>query len=155
MRGVMVEECEPKKNCNRDQTFFKAFLSHSLVATAQLASFMNEMIMPKLKASAIAAARKCHVENDQIICFGFWTMNEWQGKNTKAELLSALAAVQSLLPWPHPLTLKTGATSVSRVKLREHKGGRGRLTNATTAAAVFLSLFFIAMMVGGAIWLVF
>ncbi|KMU86807.1 mannan endo-1,6-alpha-mannosidase DCW1 [Coccidioides immitis H538.4] len=62
---IMVEySCEPHDNCLTDQRSFKAFLSRWMAETTQLAPFTRELIMPKLRASAMAAAKACTGEKD-------------------------------------------------------------------------------------------
>ncbi|PBP15483.1 glycosyl hydrolase family 76 [Diplocarpon rosae] len=53
--------CEPKLTCTTDMYSFKAFVTRWLAATSMVAPFTRDLIMPKLLASATAAAK--HIGN--------------------------------------------------------------------------------------------
>ncbi|KKZ66248.1 hypothetical protein EMCG_08019 [[Emmonsia] crescens] len=70
---IMLEfTCEADSKCNLDQKTFKAILSKALRNTVQLAPFMNDIVLPKVKASAIAAVDECENENGFQMCDYDW-----------------------------------------------------------------------------------
>jgi mannan endo-1,6-alpha-mannosidase len=111
---IMVEmACEPHGTCNVDQRSFKAslprplrlhlltkkqaFFSRSLAMTVKMAPFTAEWIMPKLRASAIAAAKFCSWGEDKNTCGMRWTEKEWEKWWGVGEQLSALETIQSTM----------------------------------------------------------
>ena len=58
--NVMYERaCESVGTCQTDQKSFKAYFSRWMAATTQMAPFTYDLIMPKIRASALAAAQTC------------------------------------------------------------------------------------------------
>lgn len=90
--------CEPNKRCNIDQRSFKAYIARFMALTVKLAPFTAKAIMPKLRTSAIAAARYCSFGEDQNTCGMSWTQGaDWDGWSGVGEQLSALEVIQSNL----------------------------------------------------------
>lgn len=58
--------------CNTDQRSFKAYLSRFMAYTYQMAPFTQPWILPRLQASAIAAAATCNGGSDQQVCGLAW-----------------------------------------------------------------------------------
>lgn len=89
--------CEPVKNCKTDQRSFKAYLARWLAATTQVAPFTTEKIMPKLKASAIAAAKTCTGDPGGSICGLSWISGKWDNSHGVGEQLAGLEIIQNTL----------------------------------------------------------
>lgn len=71
--NIMSEiSCEPIGSCNTDQQSFKTYLSSWMAATIQLAPYTHDQLMPKLHASAQAAAKQCN--GPQNACGLRWNM---------------------------------------------------------------------------------
>ena len=88
--------CEPNDNCNIDQRSFKAYLSRFMADTAKVASFTQDQIMVKLKASAEHAALQCNGPGNA--CGLKWTHGpNYDGSTGVGEQLSALEVIQSNL----------------------------------------------------------
>lgn len=130
INDVMAEmACEPYMTCNVDQRSFKAYLSRFLALTVKMAPFTAEYIMPKLQASAKAAAQFCSWGDDQNTCGMRWTENQWEGLWGVGEQLSALETIQSnlVLHSRELVTEKVGGTS----KGNPGAGGSGAIIEET------------------------
>ena len=108
--------CEPVGTCNTDQRSFKAYLSRFMAYTVQMAPYTSTYILPKLRASAVAAARQCNGAADRKTCGMKWTVDtsDWDfAKGILGQTLSALEVVQStmILSLRPPVTEITGGTS--------------------------------------------
>ncbi|KAL2007431.1 hypothetical protein VTN00DRAFT_8869 [Thermoascus crustaceus] len=160
--NVMTEvACEGNGKCNVDQRSFKAYLTRWMAATVKLAPFTHELIMPKLQASAKAAALQCNGPNNA--CGLRWTEGAaFDGSTGVGEQMSAMEVFQSnLIDYVPPrVTKKTGGTSKGDVN-----AGMGRtpgplgiyqeeITVADRAGAGILTGFIIICAVGGAWWVV-
>lgn len=78
--GIMTEMlCEPKSNCNNDQSSFKAYLSRWMAVTTLLAPYTHDTIMPKLQSSAQAAAGQCVGGTNGQQCGRQWYTTVWDG----------------------------------------------------------------------------
>lgn len=113
---IMVEvACEPMVTCNNDQPSFKAFLARWMAATAQIAPWTEKQIMPRLRASAIGAAKQCVGGPQGRTCGRKWTESVWDGRTGVGEEMSALSVIQANLiqKVAPPLTANTGGVSKS------------------------------------------
>ncbi|KLJ13447.1 hypothetical protein EMPG_11598 [Blastomyces silverae] len=71
--NVMLEPaCEPDERCDIEQKAFKAILSRALRNAMQLAPFMNDLVLPKVEASAREAVDECDNENGYQMCSFDW-----------------------------------------------------------------------------------
>jgi mannan endo-1,6-alpha-mannosidase len=114
--NIMVEvACEIRNPnaCSQDQTFFKAFLARDLARTAKIAPFMFNAIIPKLSASAAAAAKQvsnsftpipsiltflqCNGTDSAVSCGQRWNQDTMDSNTGLGQQLSALDIVQALL----------------------------------------------------------
>jgi mannan endo-1,6-alpha-mannosidase len=116
--GIMSEvSCESPQpqTCNKDQPSFKAYLSKWMAATAQLVPEVQDLIMPKLQASAKAAAQQCSGGPNGRLCGRRWYEKSWDGFSGVGEQMSALAVVGAMLSKDvaPPITGSTGGTSKS------------------------------------------
>lgn len=88
--------CEPNGSCNTDQRSFKAYLSRWMAATIQAAPFTHDKLMPKLRASAQAAAQQCSGPNNA--CGLRWTKGgEYDGSTGVGEQMAAMEVFQTNL----------------------------------------------------------
>jgi len=95
---IMCEmACEPYMTCNVDQRSFKAYLSRFMALTVKMAPFTADYIIPKLRSSAVAAARHCSFGEDQNTCGMRWTENAWEKWWGVGEQMSALETIQSCM----------------------------------------------------------
>jgi len=156
----MVEiSCEWAKNCNPDQTSFKAYLSRWMAATTQLAPFLKDQIMPKLQASAQGAAQQCIGGDTGSKCGRNWNSGTWDGYTGVGEQMSALSVVQANLidKAKKPVTGNSGGTSKGDPNAG---GGRNtavkytKITEGSKAGAGFLTALVMFAMVGGGWWMI-
>jgi mannan endo-1,6-alpha-mannosidase len=105
--------CETVNTCMVDQRSFKAYLARWMAATTQMAPFTYDFIMPKLRASAAAAAKTCTGGNTGTSCGLKWTEQQWDGSKGIGEQMSAMEVFQSNLitKVAPPVTNSTGGTS--------------------------------------------
>lgn len=113
--NVMYEAiCEPyPRGCNTDQRSFKAYLARWYALTTQLAPWTAETIMPRLQASAKAAAGTCIGGTDGVTCGEKWyLLNQWDGTYGVGEQMAAMEVIQSnLIPgMPAPFTHVEGTS---------------------------------------------
>ncbi|KAF8246910.1 mannan endo-1,6-alpha-mannosidase [Wilcoxina mikolae CBS 423.85] len=157
--GIMSElACEPYMTCNVDQRSFKAYLSRFMALTVKMAPYTRDIIMPKLRSSAEAAARHCSFGEDQNTCGLRWTEPEWENLWGVGEQLSALETIQSnlILGARDYVTEKKGGTSKGnpsagtggetvRERSREvgtkDKGGAAALTAGMAMGFVVLGIW--------------
>lgn len=154
--------CEAGGTCNIDQRSFKAYLSSWMGATIQLAPFTRELMMPKLQASAKAAAEQCNGPNNA--CGMRWNQHEKYGGTTGVgEQMAALEIFQvHLIDQVKPrVTNSTGGTSkgdpdAGTGTSDEASLGMGGppITTADRAGAGILTAIVIIATVGGAYFMV-
>lgn len=113
--GIAVEipcELPDQIKCKTDQFTFKGFLHRWLATTTQLAPYLADPIMAKLRTSAVAAARNC---NPDGTCGFRWTTPSYDGLTGAGQQLSSLAAMMSVMVAEKsiapPLTSTDGGTS--------------------------------------------
>lgn len=71
--NIMSEfQCEPTLVCNNDQSSFKAYLTRWMAVAAMLVPSTYDLIMPKLQASAAAAAQQCTGGDNGRMCGRQW-----------------------------------------------------------------------------------
>ncbi|KAL1961823.1 hypothetical protein VTN77DRAFT_1035 [Rasamsonia byssochlamydoides] len=113
-KDVMYERaCETVNTCQVDQRSFKAYMARWMAATTQMAPFTYDIIMPKLRASALAAAKTCTGGSKGTSCGLKWTEEKWDGSKGVGEQMSAMEVFQSNLisRVAPPVTNSTGGTS--------------------------------------------
>ncbi|KAL4784130.1 glycosyl hydrolase family 76-domain-containing protein [Aspergillus varians] len=98
-KNVMYERaCEPVDTCKVDQRSFKGYLARWMGASTQIAPFTYDMVMPRLRASASAAAKTCTGGSDQAACGLKWTEQKSTGGPLDVGLqIAALDVIQSTL----------------------------------------------------------
>ncbi|KAN0108888.1 glycoside hydrolase family 76 protein [Hyaloscypha variabilis] len=108
--------CESKLTCTTDMYSFKAYLARWLAQTTFLAPWTRDIIMPKLRASAIAAAEQCSGGTNGRTCGLSWSKGTvWDGTQGVGQQMAAMAVIfTNLIPLADigpPLTNATGGTS--------------------------------------------
>lgn len=95
---------------------FKAYLTRWLASTTMVAPFTYELIMPRLRASAVAAAKQCSGDSNGRTCGLSWSKGTvWDGTKGVGQQMAAMSAIfvnllaiEQISP---PLTNATGGTS--------------------------------------------
>lgn len=155
--------CEGPGTCNTDNRSFKAYLSRWMAATTKLAPFTYDLIMPKLRASAAAAALQCSGGPSGETCGVKWTEGaKWDGATGVGEQMSALEVIQSNLitKVDGPVTDSTGGTSKGNPSAGS--GGTSRqpglpsntVTKKDRVGAGLLTSLVLIGVIGGAWWIV-
>ena len=96
---------------------FKAYLTRWLAATTKMAPYTYSLIMPKLAASAQAAALQCNGGDNGRMCGLSWSKGAvWDGTQGVGQQMAAMSSIfVNLLPLEEvagPFTNTTGGTSV-------------------------------------------
>lgn len=121
----MQEGCEIDGSCHTDQFSFKAYLSRWNAATTQIAPFTYDLLMPKLRTSAAAAALQCSGGPSGSLCGTKWTAGAvYDGVTGVGQDMSALEVIQAhLITYVKPpVTNSTGGTS----RGNPNAGGNGQ-----------------------------
>ncbi|TVY23384.1 Mannan endo-1,6-alpha-mannosidase [Lachnellula hyalina] len=115
--GIAYEQaCEAKLSCTTDMFSFKAYLHRWLASTTQMAPYTYDLIMPKLKTSAAAAALQCSGGSNGRACGLSWSKGSaWDGTAGVGQQMAAMSAIfVNLLPLESvqpSVTNMTGGTS--------------------------------------------
>lgn len=114
-RDIMQEvACETVGLCDIDQQSFKAYLSRWLAATTKWAPHLADRIMPKLRASSIAAASTCVGGDNGRMCGLKWTeRGKWDGiQGVGPQMMAMQVTLANIVgSRPDPVTMRTGGTS--------------------------------------------
>ncbi|KAI1907535.1 hypothetical protein LOZ53_005800 [Ophidiomyces ophidiicola] len=155
---VMTEvACEANGKCGVDQRSFKAYLARWMALTIRIAPYTREKLMPRLQASAKAAALQCN--GPENACGLRWTMGAaYDGSTGVGEQMSALEIMQAhLLDYVGgPANNKTG---ISRGNPNAGTGKETKytkLSDITTkdrVGAGFLTSVILLSVLGSAWWM--
>ena len=118
---------------------FKAYLTRWLAATTKVAPYTNDLIMPKLKASAAAAAQQCNGGTNGRMCGLSWSKGtDWDGTQGVGQQMAAMSAIfVNMLPLADvapPLTNATGGTSVGNPNAGSHSVADPAATKPATTS---------------------
>jgi mannan endo-1,6-alpha-mannosidase len=96
--------------CDNDELSFRAYLNRWMAQTAVLAPFSFDIIMPKLRTTAPAAAQQCGGGANGHMCGSRWiNLGVWDGSQGPGQELCALEAIQAHLV-PAASAAKTNST---------------------------------------------
>jgi len=157
--NVMKEvACEDNGKCDVDQRSFKAYLARWMAVTTKLAPWTAATIMPRLTASAKAAATACSGGADGNQCGMKWTTGSFDGSLGVGEQMSALEVVQGMLidQVPGPVTNGTGGTSKGNPNAGTGASTVINLNSITTgdkAGAGIVTLLILVFMFAGSWWM--
>ncbi|KAF2097840.1 mannan endo-1,6-alpha-mannosidase [Rhizodiscina lignyota] len=164
--GVMYEvACEPNGKCDNDQRSFKAYLSRAMAATAKVAPFTFDLIMPLLQSSAQAAAQQCSGTAGPYGSFGNvcglrWTQKQqYDGSFGPGEQMAAMEIFQSNLVTKvqGPVTNKTGGTSKGNPNAGSNSGTSpivySTISTSDRAGAGIITTLVLIGILGGALWM--
>lgn len=133
-----------------------------MAATTQMAPFTFDQLMPKLRASAEAAARTCTGGAQGTTCGLKWTLQKWDQTEDFGQQMAALDVIQANLITrvDPPVTQDTGGTS----KGNPGAGGEAPeptpkalsfpITTADRAGAGILTLMIMVTIGGSCGWLI-
>lgn len=96
---------------------FKSYLTRWLASTIKVAPYTHDLIVAKLKPSAVAAAKQCTGGTNGRTCGLSWSSGKWDGTQGVGQQMAAMSAIYvnliDLVPIGAPLTNTTGGTSTS------------------------------------------
>ena len=154
--------CEGPNTCDTDNYSFKAYLSRWMAASTKYAPFTYNLVMPKLRASAIAAVQQCSGGANGQMCGQKWTQGaQWDGTQGVGQQMSALEVIQANLiqQVQAPVTNSTGGTSKGNAG-----AGGGSTTNPTLptspietgdrAGAGIITALLAIWVIGGVWWMI-
>lgn len=156
--------CEGPNTCDTDNFSFKAYLARWMVASTKYAPFIHDLVMPKIQASAAAAALQCSGGSNGQMCGMKWTAGEkWDGTQGVGQQMGALSVIQAnLIDQVYtPVTNTTGGTSRGNAGAGGSGSGKSNpalSTNTITAkdkagAGVLTTLVLISV-IGSCWWMV-
>jgi len=132
-----------------------------MAATTKVAPWTHDLIMPKIQASAQAAAKQCSGGTDGVTCGMKWTTNGvWDGSYGVGEQMSALEVVQSLMidSVAGPVQNDTGGTSKGNPNAGSHSEDNplvlDTIQTGDKVGAGFLTTLVLIAILGGAWWMV-
>ncbi|KAI3339774.1 cell wall glycosyl hydrolase [Ustulina deusta] len=169
--GIPVEHsCEPFNQCNIDQQSFKGYLMRWMAASAQMAPFTFDTLIPLVKSTGAAAALQCsgsppasQFRGDAGTACGFkWTEQaNFDGQAGVGEQMSALSAIQYTLVKKAevakaPVTASTGGTSIGNVNAGAATESKlptpAPITTGERVAAGFATTAILFSVLGGSIF---
>ena len=160
---TMIEvACERLGRCNADQKSFKAYLSRWLAATVQWAPHTFPRIMPKLRASAVAATSQCVGGDNGRMCGLEWSSGKYDGTQDVGQQMAALEITLSCMIQDRDpiLTENTGGTSESDPgaggeSIGSPPGSHLKpITSRDHVGAAVLTAILASSMVAAAVWLI-
>lgn len=169
--SVMFEACETygtkeidKRGCDADQQSFKTYLARWLGVTIQMAPFTHDLIMSRLQHSAVRAAQTCEgpsINNGEPHQCGLrWYMDGFDGFGGISEQMAALSIISVLNVdrVSPPLSNSTGGTSRGNPGLGTDVNDflllGSPIATRDKAGAAILTMFAIALIMGGGWWMI-
>jgi mannan endo-1,6-alpha-mannosidase len=161
-KEIMYEvACEQNGKCNLDQRSFKAYLARWMGYTMKVAPWTTELLLPKMRASAQAAAKQCNAGEDQQTCGLKWTLNgQNDGSFGVGEQMAAMEIIQNLLidEVPGPVSMDNGGVSKSDPSAGSQPQDLptqfNDITTGDKAGAGILTTVLVVGILGGAWWMV-
>lgn len=162
--GIMYESaCQDSNNCNNDQRSFKSIFSRMLSFTSMLVPETASTIDALMKTTAEAAALSCSGGTDGHTCGLNWQKKAWDGVYGLGEQMCALEAIQSLLIHDRPAlyTQYTGGSSEGDANAGLNSTttnvlqNKLNITGGDRAGAAIITAIILAVLLGGAVWMVF
>ncbi|KAL7948401.1 glycosyl hydrolase family 76 domain-containing protein [Trichoderma barbatum] len=112
---IMYEAaCETVHSCNTDEQSFKAYLTRWLTMMTKWAPHTYNTIMPKLRASSLAAARLCQGGDNKRMCgLIWWNGTTYDNTTGVGQQMASMEIVLSnlILNSSAPVTANNGGTS--------------------------------------------
>ncbi|KAF3031973.1 hydrolase 76 protein [Didymella heteroderae] len=159
--NVMIEvTCEIRGTCNVDQRSFKAYLARWMGYTAIVAPWTRDLIVPRLRGSAIAAAAQCTNGTSKTSCNLYWATGEkHDGSFGVGEQMAALEVILNLL-YPTvagPVTHDSGGISHSQpdagIDPTHHSFPRDSVRLSDKIGGSALTIMVLVGTVAGAWWM--
>ncbi|RDA95309.1 hypothetical protein CP533_3519 [Ophiocordyceps camponoti-saundersi (nom. inval.)] len=163
-KNIMTEvACEPVNRCNLDQQSFKAYLSRWLAAITKWAPHTYDVVMPYLRASAVAAAKQCTGGANGRMCGLKWNQDKYDGSTGVGQQMAAMEVTLSCMVKKRaaPVTETTGGTSKGDPDAGGADIGRTRppgppyptMTIGQRAGAAVVTAFILFWLSAGIFWI--
>ncbi|KAM0276040.1 hypothetical protein ACHAQH_007166 [Verticillium albo-atrum] len=164
-RDIMQEvACETVELCNTDQQSFKTYLTRWLAAATKWAPHLTDYVMPKLRASSIAAASTCVGGSNGQMCGLKWTeKGKWDGlQGVGPQMMAMQAALSNIVASrPDPVTQASGGTSAGDPaaggedigRTEPASNGSKPVNGGDKAGAAIITIIFVAALIAGFFWL--
>jgi len=160
-QDIMIEvACERNGLCDHDQRSFKAYLARFMGWSMQVAPFTRTALMPRLRASAVAAAKVCGAGAKGNTCgLRWWRNGVNDGEVGVGEQMSALEVMQNLLvdQVAGPVGEKTGGVSKNDPAAGSNPGPLqvefDPISTGDKAAAAILTIVVVVALLAGSFWL--
>lgn len=152
--------CSKSLRCNTDQRSFRSLFARSLTWTAILAPTTAGIILEWMEKSAIAAAQSCSGGSDGVTCGFNWNYDGWDGFYGLGEQMSALETIMGMKDNITIYSADTGGTSESdysagmNTKTTENPN-LIEINTGDKVGAGILTAVILALLLGGAIWMMF
>ena len=162
---IMTEvACESVERCDLDEQSFKAYMSRWFAAITKWAPHTYDVVMPLIRASAIAAAEQCTGGQNGRMCGLRWNQNgTWDGTMGVGQQMSAMeVTLACMIADQHtPVTAHTGGTSQGNPDAGGSDIGRTTpndpndyaITAGDRAGAAILTVLFVGGWIAGLIWI--
>ena len=158
--------CERDLTCDGNSAAFKGFLSSWMAFAITLVDAKTGDVLPKIKASAAAAAKQCSGGGDGKLCGQRWYQPTWDGSQGIGQQLSALSVISSSLVTEKkavgPKSTNTGGTSESNPNAgtgHDHGGDHAsklkKITAGDRAGAGIVTAVFLSCWIGVITWMLY
>ncbi|PFH58315.1 hypothetical protein XA68_13879 [Ophiocordyceps unilateralis] len=163
-KNIMTEvACEPVNRCNLDQQSFKAYLSRWLAAITKWAPHTHDVVMPYLRASAVAAAKQCTGGANGRMCGLKWNQDKYDGSTGVGQQMAAMEVTLSCMVKKRaaPVTESTGGTSRGKPDAGGDDIGRDKppgppyppMSVAQRVGAALATAFILCFLSAGVFWI--
>lgn len=153
--------CQPSSRCNNDQRSFRSLFSRGLGLTSVLVPEVYDDIRPLLETSAVAAASTCDGGDDGVTCGQDWAKGTYDENYGLGEQMSVAECILSLLqPYNKIYSNSTGGTSKANYDAGldttdTTNNNELTITLKDKAGAGVLTAVVLAILLGGAVWMLF
>lgn len=152
--------CSASLKCNTDQRTFRSLFARSLTWTSILAPTTAGTILEWMEKSAVAAAQSCSGGDDGVTCGFNWNYNGWDGFYGLGEQMSALETIMGMKNNITLYSADTGGTSASDYNAGTNTDATENpnlldISTKDKAGAGILTAVVLALILGGAVWMIF
>lgn len=151
-----------KPKCNNDQRSFRSLFARSMQLTMVMVPDMYSEMRPYIEASAKGAAQSCSGGDDHVTCGQNWAASGWDGVYGLGEQQCALEVMMALLARDvsPPFTAKNGGSSKSKpnagLDTQDFVNENAlKISGKDKAGAGVLTAIVLAIILGGAVWMLF
>lgn len=114
-KNIMTEvACESVDRCDLNQQSFKAYVSRWFAVITKWAPHTYDVVMPLLRASAVAAAKQCSGGDNKRMCGLKWYQDKYDGSSGVGQQMAAMEVTLACMvkDTPAPVRHDNGGTSL-------------------------------------------